>query len=218
MTIDEFVDRYPELYHMSERNSWPSIQKYGLLSVSALLDLFEYDEIRREPIESQWRPHKIRITHLDYGTVVIRDQKPMPPDALEVCLTGGITPTEWYKLLNSKTFFWIGTERLNRMLTAKAYINEVQWVITVNTGALLKDYENKIRLTAFNTGFAFDNRPRGINTFKAIEDWPRWYGVAELAIDYGIPNVVEFTTSVVEWKGVWDKGEKVSKRIRDIWP
>lgn len=203
---------------MSERNSWPNIQKYGLLSVTALLDLYEYDEIRRKPIESQWRPHKVRITHPDYGTVVIRDQKPMPPDALQECLIEGITPSEWYKLLNCKTFFWAGADRLSRMLTAKAYTNEAQWVITVDTGALLEHYANKATLTAFNTGFAFDQRPRGIRTFRTIEDWPRRYEVAELAVDYGVPNVAEFTSSVVEWKGAWEKGGKVCKRLRNIWP
>jgi hypothetical protein len=50
MTIDEFVTKYPELYHMAECNSWPSIRKYGLLSVTALLDLLKCDGVKREAI------------------------------------------------------------------------------------------------------------------------------------------------------------------------
>lgn len=216
MTVDEFVDKQPELYHMCECNSWTSIQKYGLLSVSALLDLYEYDSARRNPIESQWRPRKVRISHPQHGTAVIRDQKPMPPDALKECLIEGITPSAWYELLNSRIFFWVGTERLNRMLTANAYINQVQWVITVGTRALLERYANRVSLTAFNTGFAFDKRPRGINTFKSLDDWPRMREVAELAVDFGITDIAEITKSVVEWKGVRENNEKVCKRLRDI--
>ena len=32
---------YPPLYHMAAEGSWPSIQRHGLLSTSALLDLYE---------------------------------------------------------------------------------------------------------------------------------------------------------------------------------
>lgn len=218
MTIDEFVAKYPELYHMAERNSWPSIQKHGLLSVTALLDLFKYDGAKRDAIESQWRPNKLTIGHPESGRVVIRDQKPMPPDALGPCLVGGTTSTQWYRLLNGKTFFWVGTNRLHRMLTAKAYINEPQWVITVRTRALLERYIHNVTLTGFNTGFVFDERLRGLDTFKRLKDWPSRYQVAELAIEYGIPDVAEFVASVVEWKGAWEKGEKVCKRIKHIWP
>jgi len=203
---------------MAERNSWLSIQEHGLLSVTAILDICEYCGEGRKTIESQWRPRKITITHPQIGKVVIRDQKPMPPDALERCLVGGITSTQWYRLLNGKTFFWVGKNRLRRMLTAKAYLNEPQWVITVRTRPLLERYINTVALTGFNTGFAFDERLRGSDTFKKLDEWPSRYEVAELAVEYGIPDVVDFVISVVEWKGVLENGETVCKRIKHIWP
>jgi hypothetical protein len=55
VTIDEFAATYPQLYHLAEAGSWPSIERHGLLSVSALLDLFEVDGNRREELESQVR-------------------------------------------------------------------------------------------------------------------------------------------------------------------
>lgn len=218
MTIDEFVAEYPELYHMAERNSWASMQEHGLLSVTAILDLFKYDGAKRNAIESQWRPRKITVAHPQIGEVVIRDQKPMPPDALEPCLAGAVTSTQWYRLLNGKTFFWVGTNRLNRMLTAKAYLNEPHWVITVRTRPLLERYISNVTVTGLNTGFAFDGRLRGPDTFKKLNEWPSRYNVAELAVEYGIPDLVAFVTSVVEWKGVLEKGETVCKRIKHIWP
>src|SRR6266480_1717700 len=60
---------------MAESGSWPSIQKQGLLSTSALLDLFEVEGEERFAIESQWRPQSVVITHPTHGTAVIRDSK-----------------------------------------------------------------------------------------------------------------------------------------------
>jgi hypothetical protein len=41
VTHDEFATKYPRVYHVAEAGSWPSIKPHGLLSVAALLDLFE---------------------------------------------------------------------------------------------------------------------------------------------------------------------------------
>lgn len=39
--VDEFVAHYPRVFHMTELASWETIGRHGLLSVSALLDLFD---------------------------------------------------------------------------------------------------------------------------------------------------------------------------------
>ena len=48
--LSELLRHCPTLYHMAEGGSWPSIQRHGLRSTSALLDLFEVDGARREAI------------------------------------------------------------------------------------------------------------------------------------------------------------------------
>lgn len=40
MDVKTLVARYPRLYHMAERDTWPSIRDRGLLSTSAVLDKF----------------------------------------------------------------------------------------------------------------------------------------------------------------------------------
>ncbi len=40
LTAEYIADRWPRLFHVAEAGSWPSIQAHGLLSTSALLDLF----------------------------------------------------------------------------------------------------------------------------------------------------------------------------------
>src|SRR4051812_49414631 len=48
LTNDEFAARYPRVYHLAETGSWPSIERHGLLSVSAILDLVGIDGDERE--------------------------------------------------------------------------------------------------------------------------------------------------------------------------
>src|SRR5688572_16215597 len=88
---------YPRLYHMAEANSWPSIQRHGLLSTTALLDLFGYTGLEREAIESRRRPKSVAIQHDEFGQAVIRDNIPLTDSALSKCLEE-YTNREWYEL------------------------------------------------------------------------------------------------------------------------
>src|SRR4051812_6107133 len=97
---DELVERYPQLYHMAEPYSWESIRKHGLLSTTALLDLFEVPPGQRRLIESCRRPEAVTLDHPVHGRAVVRDQKPMDDKGLTRALRDGITPRQWYELLN----------------------------------------------------------------------------------------------------------------------
>lgn len=105
---------------MAEAGSWPAIQRHGLLSTSALLDLLEVDGDRRERIESARRPESVTITHPVYGAAFIRDQIPLREGRLEQCLVG-LMPSEWYRELNRRVFFWLDEERVGRLLRGRAY-------------------------------------------------------------------------------------------------
>ena len=39
----EFVELHPKLFHMASDGAWPSIQRLGLLSATAILDLAGID-------------------------------------------------------------------------------------------------------------------------------------------------------------------------------
>jgi hypothetical protein len=69
LTPGYITERWPRLYHMAEAGSWPSIERHGLLSTTALLDLFEISGPRREAIESARRPESVKITHPLHGEV-----------------------------------------------------------------------------------------------------------------------------------------------------
>ena len=199
-TAKELIDQYPRLYHMAEQGSWDSIQRHGLLSTTALLDLFEKSGCERMRLESEWRPRSVSIEHEEHGTAVIRDQRPMPPDALKAVLKDA-TPSEWYKLINRKTFFWPTQERLRRLLNAQLYRGRAHDVIIVDTRALVELHQDDITLSRINSGFALFRRGRrGSNTFKSIKEYQH-KEVVEVAVEYLVPNIADLAVSVEQWKG-----------------
>jgi hypothetical protein len=190
---------------MAHRDSWPSIQKYGLLSTSALLDLFEKGGREREKIETQHRPESVTITHSVRGAAVIRDQKPMSDESLRRCLES-LEPDEWYRILNSKVFFWVTEERLTRLLSARAYCGDEHCVLTLNTRSVLEDHVGQINLSPINSGCTRPfPHPRGVDTFLAPNDYPfaEWVRkrsgkdpVVEVAVEQGVRDIAKHVLRV----------------------
>ena len=99
--LDELLADCPKLYHMAERGSWPSIRQYGLLSTSALMDLYHVEGSDRDRIERRHRPASVRISGDGLPGAVVRDQIPMSDDGLKKALPARLRPSDWYALLNS---------------------------------------------------------------------------------------------------------------------
>ena len=195
------------VYHMAEAANWPAIQRDGLHSASTLLDIAGILGQNRECLEKHQR-----LTHtvLPNG-VQLRDQRPMPPEALVTCLIG-ISPAEWYALINTHIFFWLDPARLNRQRAACEPRPQV--VLTVDAGRLLAAYGERIALTPINTGNA-RRRParRGTATFVPYVAWviSAWTSEAaslgtsvrsqshppvELTIPGSIPDIMQFVVDV----------------------
>jgi hypothetical protein len=211
VTMGELYARYPRLYHMAAAGSWPRIEGHGLRSTTALLDLFEIRGTHRDRIESQHRPESITIEHRTHGIAVIRDQKPMSDSGLIRALPeeDGLTPSDWYRILNKKVFFWLTPERLQRLVDAKAYRNQRQTVIVLDTRKLLTRHSDNILLSPINSGCTKPfPHSRGVATFMRIEEYPfadrlrrRLEPIVELAVDYLVPNVASLTVHVREIGG-----------------
>ena len=174
-----------------------------MLSTSALLDKFEVTGDAREAIESRHRPKSVEISHPKFGTVTIRDQKPMSESALLKCLAG-TTPREWYELLNRRCFFWVTLSRVLTLLGARAYKNHSHDVLTIDTSALVERYAAQITLSPINSGSTVYNpQPRGLNLFRSFAEFPyearRKYGeraIAELSVEYSVPDLRDFVIRV----------------------
>lgn len=196
MDVDALCRRYPSVYHMATLGSWPSIQRRGLLSTSALLDLFEIGGDERQRIEGTRRPQSLTITHATHGSATIRDQKPLHDSMLQRCLQGKMTVEQWHRLLNGRVFFWVDEKRLNVLRQARAYRDERQTVIFADTRTLVERYGPRIRLAHINTGATRSVfHYRDSDTFRTIEDFSR-PKVVELTVDYSVPDLADFVVSV----------------------
>jgi hypothetical protein len=183
---------------MAEAGSWDSIRQHGLLSTSALLDLFEVNGDRRSSIESVRRPRSVTIEHQDHGTAVIRDQIPLNPTILQRCLVG-MSPGEWCETLNRRVFFWTQELRLTGLLKARAYRARPHDVLTVDTASLVAAHESAITLAHLNTGTTLFRAPeRGPETFQRIADYPIEVRgkVVELAVDGEVSDIAAHTLRV----------------------
>ena len=209
--LAELIRDCPTLYHMAECGSWPSIQRHGLLSTSALLELYGVHGPERDAIECRRRPEGVRLDNPAFGPAVIRDQKPMDDAGLRKCLLDGLAPEAWYRLLNRKVFFWLTRARLLRLLGAKPYRDLAHDVLELDTAALVEAYRPAITLSPINSGATRPfPAPRGLATFQPIAAYPyaRWRSarprgerVVELAVDRGVPDVAQFVRKVTTMKG-----------------
>lgn len=201
-------DRLPSyVFHLAEEANFPSIQRHGLLSTSALLDLAGIQGKERFRLERRQRPTLIKLANGAY----LRDQKPMPPQALASCLIG-MEPVDWYRLINSKVFFWMDSDRLNRQ--RRACEPRPQIVMVVETKRLLDRYAEMASLSPINSGNA-RRKPalRGRSTFVPYARWsesgwdseaagvgvrwrPRTHRPVELTVDGAVPDIMELVIHV----------------------
>jgi len=208
---EQLALHYPRLYHMAQLGSWPLIQRHGLLSTVALLDLFEVGGEARETLVARRRPEGVEIRHSIHGTAVLRDQKPMDASGLRRSLQDGLTPTQWYRSLNEKVFFWVSRGRLDKLLAAAAYRDRRQTVLTLDTAALLARHADRVLLSPINSG-ATKPVPaaRGRDTFLPLADYPFDFwkdkrnlreAVVELTVRDAVPDVRDFVLKVEEVGG-----------------
>ena len=211
MLPGELIHRYPVLYHMAEAGSWDNIAEYGLLSTSALLDLYQIQGQDRLKYESSQRPTCMTIQHPVFGTAVIRDQKVMNDRDLRSCLVDGLTPQDWYELLNRKTFFWATEERLCRMLGGREYASRPHWVITVDTSELVNRHIDVVTLAAINTGVSFDGNKRGLSTFQPLRN-NNYRDVVEVAVEYSVPDILDIALYVTECQRTYNEHKVIWER------
>lgn len=196
------------IYHLAEASNWPLIQRDGLLSARRLMRTSGLTGADRDRLE---RAQRLAHTELSSGAQ-IRDQRPMPPAALDRCLYG-MSSADWYATINARGFFWLDTDRLNRQRAACA--SRPQVVLTIDTAALITAHEPRIAVTPINTGNARRKAaPRGAATFVPFSEWIRtgWESEAqalriplrkrshqpvELTVLDAVPDILRFIVNVV---------------------
>ncbi len=195
----DLVNHFPRLWHMAEDGSFESIKKHGLLSTSALLDLYGITGRQRIALESQRRPESVIVSKAGLPNAIVRDQKPMTESALKKCLAKDRSPQQWCEILNGRAFFWLSRDRLRGLLGARAYRGRPQTVLTVDTASLLEAHRDRIELSPLNSGATIYNpQPRGRDTFLPVKHYPFDErrktrpvdkSVVELVVRAGVPDI-----------------------------
>ena len=211
MTQEELVALYPRLWHMAHEGSWPSIRDRGLMSVSAMLDEYNVPDKEQVLLESTHRPECVVLRKAGFPCAVLRDQKPMSDVRLTRCLRDGLSPRQWYELLNSRCFFWLSPSRIWSLLKARAYRASTQTVLTIDTASLVAAYGERIWLSPINSGSAlFNPQPRGLGTFYRVADFPFTErrstrrlqdAVVELVVDHSVPDIANHVLAVHAVRG-----------------
>lgn len=212
--LDGLLRDNPTLFHMAEAGSWPSIRRHGLLSTSALLDLYGVRGVARERIERRRRPEGVPLSAPGLEGALVRDQKPLGEEGLRRCLRDGMAPEDWYAILNHRVFFWLSRRRLDALRHARPYRHLAHDMLELDAAALVAACRDRVALAPINTGFT-GRAPaaRGPDTFRSIADYPfaeqkrrrgRADAVVELTVQGGVPDIERLVRRVYRSGGPED--------------
>ena len=207
LSPEKLIDLHPVLFHVSLAASFEQVQKHGLRSTTALLDLFEYSGVERFAMESRKRPKRALLRHPLHGEVWLNDQRPLHEKVLERCCPEGVTPQGWIQELNRRVFFWPSLERLKRLHEAKAAKSYKRLVFEIKTEDLLKHFGAQVELSPINSGATFPLGPAQRHSFLPLNTFPfdRWCEkrkeediVVEVTVPYAMnkPELLALCTTV----------------------
>lgn len=208
MTPEDLARLHPKLYHVTTPGAFAgAIERHGLLSTSALLDLFDISGERRAEIETRRRPREVVLEHPLHGRAVINDNRPLSEEALANCLDDSLAPADWLRMLNARVFFWASKGGLSRLLGARQNRDRSREILIVDTLSLARVHAPRIDLSPINSG-ATIRRParRGRVTFTPMlahsyDAWRRLRGgrdaLVEVAVRGGVPDISSHVVHVV---------------------
>jgi hypothetical protein len=122
-------------------------------------------------------------------------------------------PEDWFKLLNSKVFFWLEPTRLNRQRLACRPSPQI--ALVVDASRLLMKYGALATVTPINTGNALRSpAPRNLTTFVPYERWlvdawayeaipgvrrrPDHHRPVELTIGEAVLDIMDYVIAAVQ--------------------
>jgi hypothetical protein len=153
-------------YHLAEPSNLSSIRCHGLLSTERLMKLAQIEGEKLHSTLGQHRPGSLVLSN----GVIIRDQSPMPPQALARALPSCMTPSDWYRFLNGFVFLWANRDRLDRHLVA--FRKRPQVLLVFDAARLIKERGDALLLSPINSGNALRRAaPRSYALFVPYRVW-----------------------------------------------
>ncbi len=132
--VVSFAQRFPLLYHVTDRAALPLIRAHGLLPAKALCCLFEVPVRDRPALLTRNRDDYRLLRHPVHGFAALRRQG-MRDRVLRSRLDPAIGPGEWRRFINGLVFFSVTAEAAGRFRAAEAGRDQV--VLTWPTAELL---------------------------------------------------------------------------------
>ncbi len=165
MDIDGLVARFPRLWHATYPGGWDGISATGLRTAADLLA-----SGGRADQAGALRPESVSLTTAD-GTATLREQTCNRPDPAPYL--DAMTVPEWWTLLNSRSYFFVDREAVDRLVDASIERGIAQEVITFETRRLLGPVADHVEITTVNAGvFPRAAGPaRGRSTFQPLADY-----------------------------------------------
>jgi hypothetical protein len=206
MTPEELASRHPRLYHVTRPGAWEAISRFGMLPALALLEHFEENQQRRMDLVTKRRPKEVELAHPAHGTVILNDNLPLSERALAACLDDGLTPQDWFRMLNERVFFWVDEGRVAGLLGAKMNRARSREVLVFDTLGLVSAHAERVEISPINSGSTL-RKParRGLATFtpllaKSYREWQRQRGgndrVVEVTVRGGVRDIKRYFSAI----------------------
>ena len=162
MDIDGLVARFPRLWHATHPGGWDGISSSGLRTAA---DLLERDG--RAADAGVLRTEAVTLSAGD-GTTTLREQSCNRPDPAPYL--DALTVPEWWTLVNSRSYYFVDREAVDRMVEASLERGIGQEVITFETRRLLGPVADHVEVTTVNANvFPRTAGPaRGRGTVQAL--------------------------------------------------
>ena len=204
MSPEEFAARVPRLFHVTDRQAWPLIERHGLLSADTLIHRFVSPE-ERDRVRETRRREPLTLHDGSNGRAMLNDNRPLHFARLAPVLEDGLTPQAWLRLLNGRVFLWPRLDRGATFLEAGRRGGREKLLLTLDALALAERHHERIDIAPINTGSALRSpTPRGRAIFTPIAQttWDAWRTkrapakrtadvVAEVSVRGDVPDALE---------------------------
>ena len=196
---EDFISKYPTLWHLADAAAWPSIQRNGLLSTSEIVNRWGVPQSEVHDLLARRRPEPVVLDHPDHGKAVLRDQHPLSEERLAPALTDGMTVEGWLRMLNGFVFLFPSEAGLRTLYAA--YARGPAVVLKVRTRTLVKQHGARVRLAGINTGNTMRRpAPRGTDTFLPIRRYDHSKRkVQEVVVMEAVTDLADHLMSVQRW-------------------
>jgi hypothetical protein len=191
-----FAERYPALFHVTDRAAVPLIARHGLRSAAALSALFEVPPARLAALMEANRDRYEDLLHPQHGRASLRRQM-MPDRPLADRLAPGLTPVAWRYHVNGMVFLFASRSRACRLQQAEP--TRTQVVLEWRTHEVLA-HAREVRVCRYNNG-TIDRLPparrrlRSFADYVPIGEWCLREKFNEVAIYGGLPPEIGFIAS-----------------------